>query len=51
MKSSTFSLQQSGNTDSRSPRFKFRTSIPKLSLAMYPFSISLYEHVHQTFLM
>jgi len=33
-----------------SPRFRFR-SIPKLSLAMYPFSISLYEHVSLKFLM
>ena len=34
-----------------SPRFRFRTSISKLSLAMYPFSISLYEHVPLKFLM
>jgi len=27
------------------------TSIPKLSTAMYPFSISLYEHVPLKFLM
>ena len=29
---------------------RFRTSIPKLSLAMYPFSISLHEHVSLKFL-
>jgi len=26
------------------PRFRFRTGVPKLSLAMYPFSISIDEH-------
>jgi len=36
---------------SLSPRFRFRTSIPKLSTAVYPFSISLYEHVPLKFLM
>jgi len=36
---------------SRSPKFRFRKSIPKLSLATYPFSISLYEHVPLKFLM
>jgi len=36
---------------SRSPRYRLRTSIPKRSLAMYPFSISFYEHVPLKFLM
>jgi len=36
---------------SASPRLRFGTSIPKLSLAMYPFSISLYEHASLKFLM
>jgi len=36
---------------SLSPRLRFRTSIPKLSPAMYPFSISLYEHVPLKFVM
>ena len=36
---------------SRSPRFRLRTSILTLTLAMYPFSISLYEHVPLKFLM
>ena len=36
---------------SLSPRFRFRTSIPKLSTAMYPFRISVYEHVPLKFLM
>ena len=35
---------------SMSPRFRFRTNIPKLSLAVYPFSISLYEHLSLKFL-
>jgi len=32
------------------PRFRFRTGVPKLSLAMYPFSISIDEHVPVKFL-
>jgi len=36
---------------SLSPRFRYRISIPKLSPAMYPFSISLHEHVPLKFLM
>jgi len=31
--------------------FRFRTGVIKLSLAMYPFSISIDEHVHLKFLM
>ena len=34
-----------------SPKFRFRTNIAKLSTAMYPFRISLYEHVPLKFLM
>ena len=36
---------------SLSPRFRFRTSIPKLFTAMYPFRISLYKHDTLKFLM
>jgi len=32
-------------------RLRFRTGVPKLSLAMYPFSISIDEHVPLKFLM
>jgi len=33
------------------PRFRFSTGVPKLSLAMYPFSTSVDEHVPIKFLM
>jgi len=33
------------------PRFRFWTGVPKLSLAIYPFSISIDEHVPLKFLM
>jgi len=33
------------------PRFRFRTGFPKLSRGMYPFSISIDEHVPLKFLM
>jgi len=33
------------------PRFRFRTGVPKLSLAMYPFSTSIDEHVPLKLLM
>jgi len=36
---------------SLSPRFRFRTGVPKLSLAMFPFRISIDEHVPLKFLM
>ena len=45
------SKQQTLSIYAVSQRFRFRTSFSKHSLAMYPFSISLYEHVSLKFLM
>ena len=41
-----FHANQWTNSLSLSPRFRFRTGVPKLSLVMHLFSISIDEHVY-----